>query len=84
LGAIVIDEAALINALKHQWIRGAGLDVYETEPISTDNALLTFPNVVTLPHIGSATKETRYKMAELAIENITKGLNGETPPTLIR
>jgi glyoxylate/hydroxypyruvate/2-ketogluconate reductase len=78
-----IDEAALIEALQHQWILGAGLDVYESEPISKENPLLTFPNVVTLPHIGSATKETRYKMAELAVENINKGLNGETPPNLI-
>ncbi|GAA0321038.1 D-glycerate dehydrogenase [Bacillus carboniphilus] len=79
-----IDETALIKALKHQWILGAGLDVYEEEPINKDNPLLTLQNVVTLPHIGSATKETRYKMAQLAIENLEKGLTGETPPNLIK
>ncbi|MED4226616.1 D-glycerate dehydrogenase [Neobacillus cucumis] len=79
-----IDEGALIKALKQKWILGAGLDVYEVEPIKEDNPLLTLQNVVTLPHIGSATKETRYKMAKLAIENIEKGLNGQTPPNLIK
>jgi gluconate 2-dehydrogenase len=78
-----IDEEALIKALQNQWIWGAGLDVYETEPINKDNPLLSLTNVVTLPHIGSATKETREKMAMLAAENLAKGLAGETPPNLV-
>lgn len=68
----------------NQWIWSAGLDVYEKEPIGNDHPLLKFKNVVTFPHIGSATLETRYKMAKLAIENIKKGLNGETPPNQIK
>jgi glyoxylate/hydroxypyruvate/2-ketogluconate reductase len=78
-----VDETALINALQNKWILAAGLDVYETEPINKDNPLLTIPNVVTLPHIGSATKETREKMAMLAAENLAKGLEGGTPANLI-
>jgi gluconate 2-dehydrogenase len=78
-----VDEEALIKALQNQLILGAGLDVYETEPISKDNPLLDLKNVVTLPHIGSATTETREKMAILAAENLAKGLEGETPPNLI-
>ncbi|MBZ5752711.1 2-hydroxyacid dehydrogenase [Metabacillus rhizolycopersici] len=78
-----VDEEALIKALQNQLILGAGLDVYETEPISKGNPLLDLKNVVTLPHIGSATTETREKMAILAAENLAKGLEGETPPNLI-
>lgn len=79
-----VDERALIKALQQKWILRAGLDVFETEPVEKDNPLLTLPNVVTLPHIGSATVETREKMAMLAAENLAKALNGETPPNLIR
>lgn len=56
-----VDEQALIKALQQKWILRAGLDVFEHEPVEKDNPLLTLPNVVTLPHIGSATKETREK-----------------------
>ncbi|MCM3408551.1 2-hydroxyacid dehydrogenase [Metabacillus litoralis] len=79
-----VDEQALIKALQQKWILRAGLDVFEHEPVEKDNPLLTLPNVVTLPHIGSATKETREKMATLAAENLAKALEGETPPNLIR
>ncbi len=79
-----VDEQALIKALKEQWILAAGLDVYEQEPIAKDNLLLTLPNVVTLPHIGSATKETRDKMARLAADNLIAGLTGNVPPNLIK
>lgn len=79
-----IDETALINALKNQSISAAGLDVFETEPINKDNPLLSMKNVVTLPHIGSATKETRDKMARLAAENLDKALSGEMPPNIIK
>lgn len=79
-----VDEQALIKALKEQWILAAGLDVYEQEPIAKENQLLTLPNVVTLPHIGSATKETRDKMARLAADNLIAGLTGNVPPNLIK
>ncbi|MFS0750414.1 2-hydroxyacid dehydrogenase [Oceanobacillus sp. 1P07AA] len=79
----LVDEMALIHALQTTKILGAGLDVYEKEPISKDSPLLQMKNVVTLPHIGSATKETRYQMAKLAVENLIKGLTGEVPPSLI-
>ncbi|MCT1578394.1 D-glycerate dehydrogenase [Oceanobacillus kimchii] len=79
----LVDETALIHALQSKKILGAGLDVYEQEPISKDSPLLQMKNVVTLPHIGSATKDTRYQMAKLAVENLIKGLTGEVPPSLI-
>jgi glyoxylate/hydroxypyruvate/2-ketogluconate reductase len=79
----IVDEQALITSLKNKEILAAGLDVYEKEPISKDSPLLSLDNVVTLPHIGSATAETRYQMAKLAVDNLIKGLNGEVPPSLI-
>ncbi|MFD1334499.1 2-hydroxyacid dehydrogenase [Oceanobacillus iheyensis] len=79
----LVDEMALIHALQSKKIWGAGLDVYEQEPISKESLLLQLKNVVTLPHIGSATRETRYKMAKLAVDNLMKGLTGEVPPSLI-
>ncbi|WP_018661623.1 2-hydroxyacid dehydrogenase [Heyndrickxia acidiproducens] len=78
-----VDEAALIRALENKSILAAGLDVFDEEPVAADNPLLKMENVVTLPHIGSATSETRYAMAKLAAENLTKGLLGECPPSLI-
>ena len=74
-GAIV-DEVALVEALKNGTIRGAGLDVYEHEPLPLDSPLLHLKNVVTLPHIGSATHETRHAMAQCAIENLLEALSG--------
>jgi len=80
-GAIV-EERALINALKNGKLFGAGLDVYEHEPeISPE--LLELDNVVLLPHIGSATFKTRIRMAELVVENIRAFLEGRKPPTII-
>lgn len=73
----IIDEAALITALENGTIRGAGLDVFEVEPLPTDSKLLTLPNVVALPHIGSATHETRYAMVECAVDNLIAALNGD-------
>lgn len=74
----VVDEAALIDALQQQTIRGAGLDVYEQEPL-TSSPLFQLPNAVTLPHIGSATHETRQAMADRAMLNISAALKGERP-----
>ena len=78
-----VDEEALIHALQMGEILAAGLDVFVQEPVKLDNPLLSMNNVVTLPHIGSATYETRLKMATLAATNLVAGLQGEIPPTLI-
>lgn len=78
----VIDEKALITALKARRIAGAGLDVYETEPeISKD--LLRLPNVITTPHTASATIETRQVMSRRAAENIVAFLDGKVPPNAV-
>lgn len=73
----VVDEAALIDALRNDQLLGAGLDVFETEPLPADSPLLTLPNVVALPHIGSATHETRYAMAACAVDNLIAALTGD-------
>lgn len=74
----IIDERALVKALKEKRIFGAGLDVYENEP-EVNEELKKLDNVVLLPHIGSATFETRVKMAILAAENLVTSLKGEKP-----
>jgi len=73
----VVDEKALIAALKNGEIHAAGLDVFEQEPLPADSELLSLPNVVALPHIGSATHETRYNMAACAVDNLIDALNGK-------
>ena len=75
----IIDEKALVKALAEKWIWGAGLDVYEKEP-EIRKKLFSFDNVVLLPHIGSATYETRLKMAMMAADNLAKGLSGKKSP----
>lgn len=79
----VVNEDALKDALEQDKIRGAGLDVFETEPIDKNNSLLKMKNVITLPHIGSATAKTRFDMAMMAAENLVAGLSGETPPNVV-
>lgn len=74
----MVDEPALIEALKTGEIRAAGLDVYEREPLRT-SPLFALENVVCVPHIGSATHETRRAMAELAVQNLELALAGEAP-----
>lgn len=71
-----VDEAALYEALKKGEIWGAGLDVFEKEPIDPHHPLLTLPNVTVLPHIGSASIATREKMAMMAAQNLVAGLEG--------
>lgn len=74
----VIDEQALIDALKAKQIFAAGLDVYQKEPLK-ESELFQLDNVVTLPHVGSATAATRKKMAELAYQNLVDALEGRVP-----
>ena len=76
----LVDEAALVRVLEEGRLGGAGLDVFEEEP-AVHPGLLERENVVLLPHIGSATQETRAAMAELAAKNILAVLAGEEPPT---
>ena len=76
----IVDEAALVDALREGRIAGAGLDVYENEP-DVHPGLLELDNVVLLPHLGSATIETRTAMGVLAAENAVAVLRGEQPPT---
>ncbi len=78
----LVDDSALAQALREGVIAGAGLDVFENEPrVNPD--LLTVPNVTLTPHIGSATRATRYAMMNLAIDNLLAGLAGERPPNLL-
>ncbi|WP_321833190.1 D-glycerate dehydrogenase [Pseudomonas kulmbachensis] len=79
----VVDEAALINALQQGQIRGAGLDVFEREPLELTSSLLQLDNVVATPHIGSATFETREAMARCAVENLLAALAGARPANLV-
>ncbi|MBF6630482.1 MAG: D-glycerate dehydrogenase [Comamonas sp.] len=72
----IVDEAALVNALDSGHLRAAGLDVFQQEPLPLDSALRTHPQVLPLPHIGSATHETRYAMARLATDNLLHVLAG--------
>ncbi|UTR11616.1 D-glycerate dehydrogenase [Evansella sp. LMS18] len=77
----LVDEDALAEALDNKLIAGAGLDVFKEEPIGKDHPLLQFKNVTVLPHIGSASRETRLKMAFLAGKNIADVLDGIKPET---
>jgi len=78
----VVDEAALVEALKARRIEGAGLDVYENEPMLAPG-LAALDNAVLLPHVGSATVETRTKMARMAAENLLSALRGERPAHVV-
>ena len=78
----VVDEAALLVALQRGCIAGAGLDVYEYEPVLTPG-LTELDNVVLLPHVGSATMTTRRRMAAMAVDNLLAGLEGGVPPNWV-
>ncbi len=78
----VVDQVALARALTEGEIAGAGLDVLEEEPPRPDDPILSAPNCIICPHIGSATIETRYAMAECAVENLTQRFwPGRTVPS---
>jgi glyoxylate reductase len=78
----VVDEAALADALEAGEIFAAGLDVFEREP-DVEPRLLSLENVVVIPHLGSATVDTRNAMGELAVDNVFAALDGTRPPTLL-
>jgi glyoxylate reductase len=78
----VVDELALAEALEEGEIWAAGLDVYEREP-EIEERLLSLDNAVLLPHIGSATYETRLRMAQMAAKNLVQGLSGQKPDNLV-
>jgi glyoxylate reductase len=78
----IVDEEALVEALKSKRIAGAGLDVFEREP-QVHPGLIELENVVLMPHVGSATTETRFRMAQLAAENLLAALDGRRPPNLV-
>ena len=77
----VIDEQALVKALQEGKLAGAGLDVFEKEPVDPENPLLAMENVVVTPHIGSATLATRQAMSQLAADNVVAVLSGKPPLT---
>jgi len=78
----VVDEQALVEALREKRIAGAGLDVYENEP-ELAPGLAELENVVCIPHLGSATHATRSRMSVMVAQNVVAALKGETPPNLV-
>jgi phosphoglycerate dehydrogenase-like enzyme len=79
----IVDEAALIKALREGWIRGAGLDVFEQEPISPDNPLLKMENVILSPHALAQTDQTFSTMWSIIVGQIAAIARGEIPETLV-
>ena len=76
----LVDTAALEKALQNGWIAGAALDVTDPEPLPGDHPLLRAPNLTVVPHVGSATHDTRAAMTRLAVDNLRAGLAGERMP----
>lgn len=78
-----VDQAALVRALQEGWIWGAGVDVFDREPIGAENPLFNLSNVVMTPHIGTATWKTRTEMALMAARNLVAALQGQQPENLV-
>ena len=76
----IVDERALCERLTGGELGGAGLDVFEVEPLSAKSPLLNLENVVVAPHIGSASQRTRVRMGEMAVANAVAGLLGKKLP----
>jgi glyoxylate reductase len=76
----IVDQSALAQALRQGTIAGAALDVTDPEPLAVDDPLLDAPNLIVVPHIGSATHSAREKMATLAVENLLAALDGQPMP----
>lgn len=81
-GAIV-DEAALAQALKEGRIKGAGLDVFQEEPIRQGNPVLDAPNIILTPHIAGATNESRVRIIDMTIDNVSRVLAGQEPINVV-
>ena len=75
----IVNEKDLVTALKQKIIAGAGIDVFEIEPIKKNHPFMKLENLVMSPHVGSSTKETRIQMAELTVKNLIYGMNGKKP-----
>jgi glyoxylate reductase len=75
-----VDQSALAAALRDGTIAGAALDVTDPEPLPPDDPLLDAPNLIVLPHLGSATHATRRAMADLAVDNLLAALEGKPMP----
>ncbi len=80
----LVDQVALYEALTNGVIRAAALDVTDPEPLAADHPLLKLPNVVVVPHIGSASVQTRDRMASMAADNLLAGLRGEALPNQVK
>ena len=76
----IVDQAALATALREGTIAGAALDVTDPEPLPADDPLLGAPNLIVVPHVGSATHSAREKMADLAVDNLLAALDGRPMP----
>jgi glyoxylate reductase len=76
----IVDQIALRHALVDGTIAGAALDVTDPEPLPADDPLLSAPNLIVVPHIGSATHTTRERMADLAVDNLLAALDGRPMP----
>jgi D-3-phosphoglycerate dehydrogenase len=80
---MIVDEDALYDALRSGHLLGAGIDVFETEPVDPGHRLLTLENLVALPHVGAATVVSRAAMWKTAVENVLAVLDGRHPPFLV-
>jgi len=79
----VVDQDALYHSLKSGKLAAAGIDVTDPEPLPNDSSLLTLENLVITPHIASASRKTRDRMAEMAAENLLAGIKGKRLPNLV-